>query len=330
MNYDRLLQLGGVDRVVPPIPGYITKEQLQGEIDGIDTLIPEDASEENKLATESSVATNSATFRGNYNLVTDLSLTTAATHSDIEAALANTITTVDNNDYCWVEIPVSDTATTEIARVERYKYDGTAWNYEFVFNFLPESLPNVNDYTSWNTAGTTEGGAGAMVVYDEDGTRKAIVAITNSYTVSNMPVGQEFYIPANAVLDGNTLITVYEDPALTVDSNIRVKISAARKSTINEALSLIYFGARNEANQYTDEVVEAESGFQKNLAAIMSLAVDPNAGVTTVTTNPEWKLVYTDAQDRILLGKRQDNTWYFATDLDTILDTIIDGYTTTP
>jgi hypothetical protein len=33
MNYDRLLQLGGIDREVPPIPGYITKEELQKEID---------------------------------------------------------------------------------------------------------------------------------------------------------------------------------------------------------------------------------------------------------------------------------------------------------
>ena len=35
MNYDRLLQLGGIDREVPPIQPYISKEQLQGEIDGI-------------------------------------------------------------------------------------------------------------------------------------------------------------------------------------------------------------------------------------------------------------------------------------------------------
>ena len=42
MNYDRLLQLGGIDRVVPPIPGYITKEQLQGEIDDINKRLDGD------------------------------------------------------------------------------------------------------------------------------------------------------------------------------------------------------------------------------------------------------------------------------------------------
>lgn len=50
MNYDRLLQLGGINREVPPVPGYITKEQLQGEIDGIKALIPDEASDDNQLA----------------------------------------------------------------------------------------------------------------------------------------------------------------------------------------------------------------------------------------------------------------------------------------
>lgn len=138
MRYDRLLQLGGIDREVPPIPGYITKEQLQGEIDGIGTLIPEEASPENQLAdkqyVDNKVAMDSATFRGSFNLVSDLHLATTATHSDIETALASAITTADNNDYCYVQIPNADATPTEIAQVERYKYDGTEWQFEFDLN----------------------------------------------------------------------------------------------------------------------------------------------------------------------------------------------------
>jgi hypothetical protein len=37
MNYDRLLQLGGIDREVPPIPQYISKDDLQKEIDDLKT-----------------------------------------------------------------------------------------------------------------------------------------------------------------------------------------------------------------------------------------------------------------------------------------------------
>ena len=80
------------------------------------------------------------------------------------------------------------------------------------------------------------------------------------------------------------------------------------------------------AKAFATDAVNTESAFQKNFATIIALASDPNAGITTVTTNPEWKIVYTDANDAILLGKRQDNTWYISTDLDTILDAIINGY----
>ena len=74
--------------------------------------------------------------------------------------------------------------------------------------------------------------------------------------------------------------------------------------------------------------IDAESVFQKNLAAIMALAADPNAATITKTTNPEWKLVYTDSDDKVLFEKKQDDNWYFYEDLDVILDAVIDGYTT--
>lgn len=135
MNYDRLLQLGGIDRQVPPIPGYISKQELKDGIDAINAKIPTEASEENQLADQQymneKVSTDSATFRGSHNLVSDLGLTAAATRSDIATALGTTISTADNNDYCYVEIPAADATPTEIARVERYKFNGTVWGYEY-------------------------------------------------------------------------------------------------------------------------------------------------------------------------------------------------------
>ena len=41
MNYDRLLQLGGIDREVPPIPGYISKEELKQWQDDQEKEIPD-------------------------------------------------------------------------------------------------------------------------------------------------------------------------------------------------------------------------------------------------------------------------------------------------
>lgn len=84
----------------------------------------------------SSIATNTATYRGNYNLVNDLTLTTAATHSNIETALSLVITTVENNDYCFVEIPTADETPNQIAKIERYKYNSRSesWSYEYTLN----------------------------------------------------------------------------------------------------------------------------------------------------------------------------------------------------
>ena len=107
-------------------------------IDAIEAKIPADASTQNKLASEqyvnSSVATNTATFKGAYNLVSDLSLSTAATREQIATALAGAISQADNNDYCFVQIPTSDATPTEIASVERYKFNGTAWAFEYALN----------------------------------------------------------------------------------------------------------------------------------------------------------------------------------------------------
>ena len=114
------------------------EQQNADDIDTIESKIPAAASSQNKLATEqyvnSSVATNTATYRGSYNLVSDLSLTTAASEEQIATALAGEIDTADNNDYCFVQIPVADATPTVIARVDRYKFDGTAWGFEFSLN----------------------------------------------------------------------------------------------------------------------------------------------------------------------------------------------------
>ena len=108
------------------------------DIDAIEAKIPADASTQNKLASEqyvnSSVATNTATFKGAYNLVSDLSLSTAATREQIATALAGAISQADNNDYCFVQIPTADATPTEIASVERYKFNGTAWAFEYALN----------------------------------------------------------------------------------------------------------------------------------------------------------------------------------------------------
>lgn len=108
------------------------------DVNDIKGKIPAQASSQNQLADKyfvnSSIATATATFKGTFNLVTDLSLSTSASQSDIATALAGAVSGEDNNDYAFVQIPKSDSTPTEISRVDRYKYNGTAWGYEFSLN----------------------------------------------------------------------------------------------------------------------------------------------------------------------------------------------------
>ena len=114
------------------------EKQNADDIDVIEGKIPAAASSENQLADKifvnSSIATNTATYRGAYNLVSDLHLTTDATEQQIAAALAGAISTADNNDYCFVQVPTANATPTQIAAIERYKFNGTAWTYEYTLN----------------------------------------------------------------------------------------------------------------------------------------------------------------------------------------------------
>lgn len=111
---------------------------LAGRVTGIDGKIPAAATDQNQLADKqfvnSSIATNTANFKGAYNEVSDLNLTVSATRSEIAVALGGVISGADNNDYAFVQIPTSDVSPTEIARVERYKFNGSAWAFEYALN----------------------------------------------------------------------------------------------------------------------------------------------------------------------------------------------------
>ena len=138
--------------------------RLTQEIKKITDVIPNDTTSGNPLTNEafvnSSISTNTATFRGTFNLVSDLHLTTSATTYEIAAALADVIPTSDNNDYSYVQIPTSDGEVTEIQKVDRYKYNGTNWVFEY-------SLNN-SGFTSKQWAAINSGIVAGLVVKLED------------------------------------------------------------------------------------------------------------------------------------------------------------------
>lgn len=117
---------------------FAADKALSDAIEAILVLIPSAASALNKLAdmafVNSTVSTNTATFRGTYNSVSGLSLPIDATHEQIATALGSVIATADNNDYAFVQVPTNASTPTEIAKTERYKFNGTNWAYEYDLN----------------------------------------------------------------------------------------------------------------------------------------------------------------------------------------------------
>lgn len=114
---------------------------IRNDVNAIKGKIPAQAYEQgNELADKtfvnSSIATATATFRGSYNLVTDLGLQIGAPEANIANALFGIIQNKDNNDYCFVEIPTpeSQPAYDQIEQVDRWKFNGTAWVKEYTLN----------------------------------------------------------------------------------------------------------------------------------------------------------------------------------------------------
>ena len=149
-------------------------QQNTQDIAGIEDKIPAQASAQNQLADKafvnSSIATNTATFRGTYNLVSDLGLTVSATHDEVAAEIATKLAALvppvvpENNDYCFVQVPRETSDPTVIDRIDRYKCSVTesggettrVWDYEWSLNnssFTADQWAAIN---SGITAGLVE------------------------------------------------------------------------------------------------------------------------------------------------------------------------------
>jgi len=132
----------------------LTKDTIDGvasDVSDIQDLIPTQATSVNQLADKdfvnSSISTNTANFLGTYDAETDLGFTSAqvdaftdppgsTTEGDVGTAIANKLTalskTATNNDYVFVTVDKSTTVDTDW--YWRFKYNGTAWVYEFTLN----------------------------------------------------------------------------------------------------------------------------------------------------------------------------------------------------
>ena len=113
---------------------------IENDIDAIEAKIPSAASSSNQLADKnfvnSSIATNTATFKGTYNSLSELQAVTGAT----------------NNDYGFV-IEYDEQGNEYY---DRYKYNGSAWVFEYKIESTPFTAAQWAAIQSGITSGDVE------------------------------------------------------------------------------------------------------------------------------------------------------------------------------
>ncbi|MBR0166139.1 MAG: hypothetical protein IJQ13_04595 [Prevotella sp.] len=222
------------------------------------------------------------------------------THTTMSAIVA--IPDADEND--WAYLQEQDAAGNDVFSRYRYTRDGV-WRFEV-------SIKRDN-FTDQEWAAITSGINSSKVEKLDD---LAQVAVTGSYNdLEDKPVIPTVPTDVSAFNNDVGYLTSHQD--ISGKADIGNPQDEATENTI--------YGVK----AFLTGTINTESAFQKNFAAIMSLCAMPEFGINLSVTTTGWKIVVTDANYNILMGKRSDDTWYFSDNLDTILDEVISGYTPT-
>ena len=119
------------------------------------------------------------------------------------------------------------------------------------------------------------------------------------------------------IVKGNDEIIIKD---ATARSNKADKVSGA---TNNNLAALNSNGNLKDAGVSVADLQEDNKN-ALNQAVMLMLA--NFAGMPLKLNNAEWKYVYTDSEDHVLFGKKQDNTWSWGDDTDDLLDDVLDLY----
>ena len=195
---------------------------VYNKLKDITDLIPAEANTSNQLAdkafTNSTVATNTAVFRGTYNIVTDLSLTTSATEQQIIAALASKMTSLSitptPNDYCFVAFP-NASVSTQYDKYDRYKYTVSgnqgAWGYEFTLNN--------SSFTASQWAAITSGITSSLVSQiSTNASNITSLQSAMSGKQDKLTAGENITISNNVISSAGTTYTAGEN--ITIEDNV--------------------------------------------------------------------------------------------------------------
>ena len=165
----------------------LSEQQNATDIDAIEALIPSQATSENQLADKafvnSSIATNTATFVGTFNSITDL----------------YAVTTADVNDYGYV-VTTDSVGNT---KYNRYKHDGSQWGFEYSLNnssFTAEEWASIQ-------SGMTQALREKLESLPSSATTSIGISVPTGFTVTGSPIISSGTIAINFA-DGYSIPTI--------------------------------------------------------------------------------------------------------------------------
>lgn len=269
----------------------ISGKTLQDDIADINALIPNQATAQNQLADQafvnSSIETNTATFRGTYNTLAELESQTA-----------------DNNDYGFV-VSIDAAGNTVYSR---YKYNGTAWVFEYALN---NSSFTASQWAAINSNATDT--KIAQIDTNKNTINNHIANVSNPHQVTKAQVGLS---NVDNTADLDKPISTATQNALNAKTDATNRINGA---PLSNAVSN-FFGVSNTAAATVQKEVSIPSITTLDVGT--TIIVKPT--VTSTVANSTLKLndfdaypmrynnaAITTSTNRVVWGANIPSLWVF-------------------
>lgn len=270
---------------------------IESDVSAIEGVIPSEATTSNKLADKSfvnsSIASQTAYFRGTFDIVTDLGLTHGASNTAIATALASVISVVTPNDYTFV----IDQDTNGNTLYKRFKYSNSVWQYEYTLN---NSSFTASQWASINS-GIVEGDVSDLHTHLTDNTRHITAAERTSWNskASDTALQNEITNRTNADSALGTRIDGVSSDLSTHTSNTTIHVTSTDKSNwnakatqtdITNAINALDVSDSAVANQFVTKVSETDgkisvSRAQPTIANVSGLQTALNGKAATTHTH---------------------------------------------
>lgn len=277
--------------------GHIVQRGTGGQIT-VPSTPSADTDAASKAFVNSSVGTNTATFRGTYNAVSDLGNTQATVDawtdppsSSVESTVAGQIATKltslsitpTNNDYVFVSVDQTPVGDLGEDWYWRFKYDGTAWGYEYTLNnssFTQAQWDAVNSGITAAKVDKLDGiEAGAEVNVQADWNQTTSTA--DDYIKNKPTIGSANFKVQGQGTDASTF-------SANATSAVTLNIKQGGATTVTAGTNEITISSTDQsvtssANHYSPSTASGQNKSASASGATAAWSIDVVKGVTLNT-----------------------------------------------